>query len=798
MNPGENSHESLEWSGLLRHYSAHCLSLPARERAFQIKPADSLPEAIDHVERTAEALKLVESENFSFLSSLEVLESVLDRLEKASVLDGRDLLSIAKLCVVASELKRVLSSKDYVSRCSRLAGAGTEIPDISALARPIQAAIDDDGLVKDSASPLLKSLREQERRLHSEARDILDAVLQQAFRDGLLQDKYFDFREGRYLIPVKAEYRNRVAGFVVESSASRATVFMEPAALRSSNDRIKQTQLAIEEEVYRILDELSRRLHPHASEFVRAYEVSIQIDLCLGRAQFAREYSSLRGVSKPSFGEHFLLEELYHPLLAFVIPKERVVRNTFRLGPEKRVLVISGPNTGGKTVLLKAVGLCALMARCGFYLPCAGKAELPFFEEVLAQIGDSQNLELSLSSFSGSVLHLKRIVEASGPFSLILVDEILHATDPDEATALSRAILEDLQNRGSFCVVTTHLNGLKVAGATGFESASMEFDPSEMSPTYRLRMGVPGSSRALEIALRLGLSPRLVEKARSYLSAERIQEQTAVDRLEARERELESAKEETRTALTELEQERELLRAAREELSSVKKSFRHETLSKIRQLQAEAMHSVDQAISNYREKLRAVEEKHEASLEAQKVLEETRARFNAVETALDEAAPPTQAPVESMEPLAKFRRNGPVYVKAMHAEGILLSEPRETGKLEVAVGNMKLRLPLDQLTPIAKEAKPVRAGTYRSEQIEVDPELNVIGRRVDEALDQVESYLDKAARSGRPSVRIVHGHGSGALKNAIRKLLRSSAYELKYRPGTSQEGGEGCTVVEFT
>ena len=243
-------------------------------------------------------------------------------------------------------------------------------------------------------------------------------------------------------------------------------------------------------------------------------------------------------MSKPSFGEEFLLEDLYHPVLCFVMDPEKIVRNDFLLGSNKRVLVISGPNTGGKTVLLKAVGLCALMARAGFYLPCAGKAILPFFEKILVQIGDSQNLELSLSSFSGSVQNLKEMLEKADSKSLVLIDEILHATDPDEATALSRAILSRLQDMGAFAIVTTHLNGLKSSGQGSFENASMEFDPHRLSPTYRLRLGVPGSSRALEIALKLGLSESIVGEARKYLSTEKLAEQNAVDQLGSREREL--------------------------------------------------------------------------------------------------------------------------------------------------------------------------------------------------------------------------------------------------------------------
>jgi DNA mismatch repair protein MutS2 len=417
---------------------------------------------------------------------------------------------------------------------------------------------------------------------------------------------------------------------------------------------------------------------------------------------------------------------------------------------------------------------------------------------VLAQIGDSQNLELSLSSFSGSVLHLKGIVEAGGEQSLVLVDEILHATDPDEATALSRAILEELEKRGAYSIVTTHLNGLKVAGATGFESASMEFNPAEMLPTYRLRTGIPGSSRALEIALRLGLDETLVDRARSYLSEERIEEQKAVDRLEIRERELDAAKTEAQQMKELLENERSLHRLLNEELANVKKRFRGEAMERIRLQQQEAMSSLDAVISAYKAKLSSVQEKHEASLTSQGELESIRTQFQAVEKSLDEVAPaPVVEKVAAIDGAARFQRNGAVFVKSMQTEGVLLSDPEASGKLEVAVGTMRLRVSLEQLEPRA--SAQIKQNKYRHQEAsECPPELKLIGLTVDEATDRLLSYLDIAARSGRPSVRIVHGHGSGALKKAVRKILADSDYEMKFRPGTAQEGGEGCTVVEFS
>jgi DNA mismatch repair protein MutS2 len=800
--PQASNLQSLEWQALLRHYSVHCQSAPAKLAAEEILPAETRAEAERLLALTAEAMVVREESSFGSLGALDVLDPSLERVAKQAVLDGRELLAMARLSEITRELKAGLQTKEALAKCPLLSGEATLLPELGHVSGPIRRAIDDDGKVKDSASPTLRSLRDQERRLHSEARDRLDAVLQQAFRDGYLQDKFHDFRDGRYLIPVKSEARNRVPGYVVESSATRATVFMEPAAVRDVNDRIKQTELLIEEETYKIVSQLSLALHPVAAELRIAYEAAVRIDLDLARGDFAGRFAEIRGVSRPEFADHFFLDDLYHPLLGFVLKPDRIIRNTFRLGPDKRVLVISGPNTGGKTVLLKAVGLAALMARAGFFLPCAGEARVPFLRNVLAQIGDAQNLELSLSSFSGSILHLKDILSSAEEDSLVLVDEILHATDPDEATALSRAILSNLQKRGAFAIVTTHLNGLKVKDA--FESASMEFDPEMLSPTYRLRMGVPGSSRALEIGLKLGLEPALVDEARSYLSVERVREQSAVDQLEARERELQAAKEELLRTQETLRAEQEQLHSLNDELAHLKKRFKAEALEKLKQQQSAALAEVDRVATTYRKRLSSVQDKSAAAEEAREEKERLRENFQQIEKSLEELAPTPNVPEKEPTPeeirATQFQKNEPVRILSMGSQGILLSDPGQRNKAaEVMVGNLRMRIPWDNLEPRGR-AKPKpgsRPYATSSDHSSVPSELNLVGKRADEAESLLASYIDRASRSGKPFVRIVHGHGSGTIKKLVRDALRSTAYDLKYRPGTKDEGGEGCTVVEF-
>ncbi len=785
--------QSLEWPSFLAHYSEYCQSTPAKEEALRVSPGENVQESEALLYLSSEAVTLLKEASFAQLSDLNDLGAGLRRLEKGLVLDGKELYGIYTLLRVSREVRGLIRGRHPKAgeECPGLSNTILSIEDFSALEPSLLHCIEPDGSVKDSASPRLRGLKDQERKLHSEARERLDAVLQRAFRDGHLQDRYFDFRDGRYLIPVKTEHKNQISGLVVESSTTKATVFMEPAAVRECNDRLKQVQLDIEEEIYIILSKLSAQLAPHALAMKFAFDILIRLDLTLARGRIANYYESVRGAALPVFSESIELEGLYHPLLSFVIPSDKIIRSDLLL--QRKIMVISGPNTGGKTVLLKALGLCALMARAGFYLPCAGQARLPFFRKVLAQIGDAQNLELSLSSFSGSVLGLKNILESGGESSLVLIDEILHATDPDEATALARSILEELESRGAYALVTTHLNGLKVSQSADFLSASMEFDEAELKPTYRLRLGIPGSSRALEIGEKLGLSKSLVARARGYLQKGHVQLQDLVDKLVTQEKSLSAEREDTVQLRLQLETQSAQNEKLREQLENQRRTMKETLQQEMRDLERETTQMLEATVAEFKAKITDIGEKHAATVESKKRIQEIRARVAATQQKLEieqKAAPEAPSPL---------KQNTSVFIRSMRAQGTLLSDPKDQSKpAEVLLGKMKMRVDWKQLSPREEAKSFAKSITIRSESVDCPPELNIIGRNSDEAEMQVRLYLDKASRSGRPSVRIVHGMGSGTLRRMVREVLKSLPYELKFRPGQQNEGAEGCTVVEFS
>ncbi len=788
--------QELEWPQLLSHFSALCRSTPAKLTADTWLPAENVVEARDLLNATEEAIGLEESHSLSALEGLVDLRPLIERIRMQSVLSAKELLETAQLLQTSRTVKGTFG--EYFAKTPRgpfLARLESTISENQNIEKRIFSVVDEEGNVRDQASELLRTLRGRDRKLHSEAREKIDAIVQQAFRDGLIQDRFSDFREGRYVIPVKREFRNKITGNVADSSSSKATVYIEPTAIRAINDRLRQNQVEIEEEVYRILREISLQLAPEAPLLQQSFDSLIELDLALARARLAIRFAEFRGARKPEFSEELELEGAYHPLLSFVMDADRVVRNSLRLDSKSRVLLISGPNTGGKTVLLKTIGLSSLMARGGFFLSCSSTARIPFFPQVLARIGDSQSIELSLSSFSGSVAHLKQMIETADPRTLILIDEILHETDPDEAAALAKAVLLEFRERGSFVVVTTHLNGLKMAEGDLFQNASMEFDEKTLSPTYRLRFGVPGSSHALDIAARLGLSGKIVERARGFLKSGHQQYERVVASLKERELVL---KQET-DALTAEKDNISALRGSLEQqlhlLNQERTRWRTEAEEKLTERVREVSQSIQRMVDEFKAKIKDVSEKHQFTQAAKEVTKVAEQAFKSVREEFELKSPKDG---ESSAPVSNWKIGALVYVKSLKTDGILQTD-RQDKPAEVLIGKMKMRVPWHELKFKSESVEaPKRAAVVSQEgRPSIPAELNIIGKTVEDAEQELAVYLDRASRSDRKIVRIVHGHGSGALKRAVREFLQRSDYAVKYRPGERSEGGDGCTVVEF-
>ena len=724
----------------------------------------------------------------------------LARAKKGAVLEVHELRDCAMVLELLEESGRFVGRHQQdapalASVAHPLRSAG----ELRSVKTMLNAAIHPDGSIKESATPELRRMTHQGQALKQQMRHQLEQMLHSRRYEEIIQEQYFAQREGRYVIPVKADMRGRIQGIVHDISASGATVFIEPRELVELNNSIKVADLEIEREVRRILRELSALVAAQSEVVMAGLDALAMLDGISARASFSRQLKA-HPVELNDEGRVKLLQAR-HPLL--VLSKEEVVANDILLDESIQVLVISGPNTGGKTVTLKIVGLFALMVRAGLHLPCDAESEMAFFSDVYADIGDAQDLARDLSSFSAHMTQMIQLLdetdrqrsdyEQTEPRQwLVLLDEPVTSTDPTEGAALAEALLSRLATLGMKVVATTHYGSLKALAHTmlGFANASVEFDVATLSPTYRLFMGVPGGSSALEIAGRLGMDRALLDDARQKLHKDErameamlhdlqaTQRQLADDlarAVEAR-REAEQAERQAKAQLARLEDtEREAQKGLKRKLS--------EQFSRAR---AEVQATVD-AVKGEQKLIKAKAAKQRLfALEAQ-----TRA----------ELAPPG-TPI----PLEQLGVGDQVEISGLGITGTLLETPQGKKRVRVKVGEGELLATVANLVGLARKqaaqqpavlSSPRRVSSGGGLGLDEQTVVDVRGKATDEALDDVVAALDRATLAGAPFVRIIHGHGTGKLKGSLRDYLKNSLYVAEFRAGDRAEGGDGVTIVKL-
>ncbi len=776
--------ERLEWAELLARL-AHHLRTPQARRRLEEEP-DSIFEpsaasAVARLAETAEALALLEEGDVPPLGGAAPLGPLLGRLARGGVLQGEELLALGATLDTTHQTARFLAQR--AEPAPGLAALAELLVPWEALAEEIDDALEADGQVRDAASAELAAARREVREISGSAQEKIERMLRRPELRAELQDTYFTVRGDRFVLPVKAEARSRVPGIVHDASSSGTTIFIEPQALVDLNSRLKQAELTVARETRRVLQQLSLSAAAACDDVAANLEVLAQIDLAFARARLAQEQ---RAVAPTLDREgRFDLPQLRHPLLA----DDEAVPNDVRVGGSYRVLVISGPNAGGKTVTMKAVALAALLARAGMFVPADPGARVAAVDQVLADIGDEQDIRQSLSTFSAHVANLATIVAEAGPDSLVVLDEIGVGTDPGEGAALAQAVLERLADAGARVVTTTHYNLLKEMADVDdrFENACVEFDEETLAPTYRLKLGTPGSSSATAVASRMGMPNEVLERANRLLDREDRQldkmlaelsnhraalerERAEAERLRA---EGESARASYREKLERLQERRDrLFDSMRGELDD---AFRHahaEVAGVIRDLQRKGS---AQEAARARQRLLDLEEK------AREKEGRQRDRTPA-------------APRPRMD-WSRARPGDAVQLPGGRA-GTLQSLPDRRGRVAVQAGSARLTLRADQVEPAAAGAVPKARGP----RVQADPpapgaaaRLDVRGLRVDDALSRVEKALDDAARRGAPALEIVHGIGTGALRGAIRELLARLPHVAGFQAADPEEGGEGVT-----
>jgi DNA mismatch repair protein MutS2 len=796
----EHAAQALEWPRLLEMLAQHAQSGMGAAQCRSLSLSSDLIESRLRQQETTEMVSLLEEDNPMPTLAFPDIRERLARSRKGGVLDACELRDCAVVLALMAEVQRYAESHTAeIQALARVLAPLQDTKSLCGIQKAIERAIQSDGSMKDTASPELRRLTHEAQGLKQEMRQHLEQILHSKRYEDILQESYFAQREGRYVVPVKTDMRGRIPGIVHDVSASGATVFVEPRELVELNNSIKVADLEIEREVQRILRELTALVASNADTIEPGIEVLSECDVIRARAEMSRRLKC-NPVALNSDGR-IMLKQARHPLL--LIAKDRVVANDIQLDETVRVLVISGPNTGGKTVALKIVGLFALMVRAGLHLPCAPESEMALFTDLYADIGDAQDLSRDLSSFSAHMMYMIRLLSesssmprsSSAPCALVLLDEPVTSTDPQEGAALAEALLCRLAELNMKVVVTTHYGALKKLAQTaaGFVNASVELDVERLAPTYRLFMGIPGGSSALEIAGRLGMDHSILNDARKRLLHEdRRLDELMVD-LQRRQRQLVEDSEKAQSARQEAEQAAREAQGLRAQLQEAEQEARRGFKKKLSEQFQLARAEVQATVDSLKREQKLIKAK------------ETKQRLHELETKAGQEFVPAGRPI----PLEHLGIGDAVEIVGLGITGSLLETPQGKKRVRVKVGEGEILATVSNLVGLAHEASTeITAPTSVSAILRrVSPSnglgldeqtvVDVRGQAVDEALDHVVAALDRAALQDAPYLRIIHGHGTGRLKSALREYLKDSLYVAEFRPGDRAEGGDGVTVARL-
>jgi DNA mismatch repair protein MutS2 len=675
------------------------------------------------------------------------------------------------------------------------------IADFSEFLRAFRNKILPDGTLDDRASSELARIRREMERQRRAIQESLRSYLRRLSEGGAVQDELITIRGERFVIPVKAEQKRRVQGVVHGASSSGQTVFVEPLETIEQNNelvRLLEEELA---EIHRILQEMTRRVGEHAQEILAAEEVLGELELQFAKARFADEYAC---VPVTLGGDCLILQNARHPLLERNLKarRGRVVPVTVELEGDRRELIITGPNTGGKTVTLKTAGLLALMAQAGIPVP-ADRADMPVFDAVLADIGDYQSIEQNLSTFSAHVTNIDFISRTATAQSLVLLDELGSATDPEEGAALAVAIAEHFRRIGCMSIISTHHTSLKVYGANtpGVVNASVGFDEATLQPTYELRIGVPGASAGINIAQRLGLNPAIVDSARAKLTSQARDVGEFLDRLHADLREAGNERARLRSREAELEREKAQLAAEGKKEQQAKL---REMEKKLESLLHDFEYHAREAVNAIQDRAAAQKLSKEAERRMARLRREFREQFDSTVVAHSTGA--DRGDPNAQPQLVKHISEGDTVKLKSMGRSARIARKIDDNTFEVEVGIMKMRVARDDVAEVLTRAadSPVKAArahgisvSLNSESENVPTEINVIGRTVDDATQEVERFVDRAFLAGMPRVRVVHGSGMGILRKALRQYLQKHPHVSSVAEPPQNEGGGGATVVEL-
>ncbi len=780
----ERSLRVLEYPAIREMVAERAACALGRELALLMLPAGALEEARVLQQQTSEACGLL-ALTASPLGGVRDVRLQVRAAAVGAMQAPADLLDIAYTLSAGRRLRTTLLQ--HTLTAPRLAQLAEHLGSFREIEDSVRACIDDRAQVKDRASERLFSLREKLRSLHALLLRRLETLARSPAYQKMLSEPVITLRRGRFCLPVRSEYRGEFHGIVHDTSASGATFFMEPATTVEMGNELESCRSQEEEEIGRILARLSGEVGLKSPEILTTLETLGRLDFIFARAILSNDLEATEPELSGAGSLEFLSAR--HPLL----PGE-VTPVDVRLGDDFISLILTGPNTGGKTVTLKTIGLLTLMAQSGLHIPARAGSRAAVFQKIFADIGDEQSLQQSLSTFSSHMTQIVKIIRESDGHSLALLDEIGAGTDPAEGSALAKAVLAELYRRGCRTVATTHYGELKAFAYSqpGVENASVEFDPVTLKPTYHLRIGLPGASNAFAIAANLGLDRSLIGAAQEMMGESRVELDFALQRVEQDQRTLAEEKKAAAEDRADLQRARREYEALTRDLKGSRQEILAEARGQAREMLAQAKRKGENLLTLLQQALAEAKEK--------KAARETTAHAAEEIVALEEEArllaPEEKAPEETprREPLTEVQRGQPVFVRSVRQAGTALGPPNEKGIVEVQVGILRLEAPLGELEK-SEEKPPPRYEHFVPTTRPVPSEVHLRGMRVEEARLELENYLEEAVAAGLAEVRVIHGKGTGAVRAMSLEVLRKHRGVASLRAALPSEGAEGVTIA---
>ena len=790
----EKALKTLEYTKIRDRLSALALSPMGKEKCDELVPMHDIDAITREQKETTEAVNMSLKKGRLPLGGIKDIRTQLGRAEAGGVLGIEELMAVGDFLYVCRKVKNYAKQENKADVFPVLEDYFEIVKTITNLEKEISRCIVNEQEISDDASSGLRTVRREIRNANGSIRDKLNTIIYSAAYKNMLQDAVITIRNDRYCVPVRSEYQSSFPGMVHDRSNTGSTVFMEPTAVIQLNNKIKELQAKEKEEIEKILAMLSAMVAENVDVIEANINVIAHLDFIFAKSELSLKMNG----AEPIFNTNGIIDirKGRHPLL----DEKKVVPIDINLGKDFNTLLITGPNTGGKTVALKTLGLFTLMGQAGLHIPAFDSSQLAVFDDVFADIGDEQSIEQSLSTFSAHMTNTVSIINSVTPNCLVLFDELGAGTDPTEGAALAMAIIQLLHKMNVRTAVTTHYSELKVYALSteGVENACCEFDVETLRPTYRLLIGIPGKSNAFAISKKLGLPDYVIDSAKEFISSENVKFEDVITDLEISKKTVVYEQERAEQFRKEAERLKNEVEKQRAKINDQREKILADARNEARMVYQQAKEESDRIIKEMNKAMR------EKSANQNK-MNEKRSELKSKVEKMDEAISKAQKKkVAAVKPIQNLKAGDNVYVVSFDKTGVALSAPDSNGDVMVQTGNMKLKVPLNELTYYEPKKEPksnasrnistkVRAGKSQY----IASEIDCRGQNVEEGLGNIDKYLDDAFLAGLKTVTIIHGKGTGVLRAAVQKYLRTNPHVRTFRPGVYGEGEMGVTIVEL-